>query len=140
MGQWQAALNALSDEFSGELLLKRQEKLQELQSAVAEWSDLILCVMRRHPDSQEGDDPERPQTPTSNSRKIMLSVNSKIDSFMKNVTARMCGENGRSDFDKDFVVALASHHFITIPVYAAISPLNVSKKWIIASDSYMYIM
>ena len=97
MAQWQAALNALSDQFSGELLLERQEKLQELQSAVAEWSDLILCVMRRHPDSQEGDEQaERPRTPTIDSRKIMLSVNNKIDSFMKNVTSRMCGENGRS--------------------------------------------
>lgn len=97
MAQWQAALNALSDQFSGEHLLERQEKLQELQSAVAEWSDLILCVMRRHPDSQEGDEqPERAQTPTIDSRKIMLSVNNKIDSFMKNVTSRMCGENGKS--------------------------------------------
>ena len=100
MVQWQAALNALSDQFSGELLLERQEKLQELQSAVAEWSDLILCVMRRHPDSQDGDDPERARTPTSDSRTIMMSVNGKIDSFMKNITARMCGENGRSDINK----------------------------------------
>lgn len=94
MARWHAALNSLSEQFSGELLLDRQEQLDQLQSTVAAWSNLILCVMRRHPDRKEADDPDQAHVPTSDSHKIMLSVNSRIDSFMKGVTARTCGENG----------------------------------------------
>ena len=41
-------MNELSEIFSGEILLERQERLIELEKSMKKWSDMSLCLVQHH--------------------------------------------------------------------------------------------
>ena len=116
LSDWQQVLNLQSEQFSGEILLQRQEELKAIKGVSSQWAELSLAVARRHYDrdnskeDQEEEDTERKQEEervSDNESKqkpgeeadepmqhSVVNVNAHIDVFMEQLTTRTSGENG----------------------------------------------
>lgn len=117
LSDWQQVLNLQSEQFSGEILLQRQEELKAIKGVSSQWAELSLAVARRHYDGdnskedQEEEDTERKQEEervSDNESKqkpgeeadepmqhSVVNVNAHIDVFMEQLTTRTSGENGQ---------------------------------------------
>ena len=110
---WLQTLNELSEMFSGEVLLERQEHLQEIELSMKRWSEMALSVIQHHitpgpvetiaehsNESQEKLEGgvavggEKSQEKLVHSAEGLNSLVADVNMFIKDLSVRTSGENG----------------------------------------------
>ena len=109
LSQWQQIINLQSEQFSGEVLLERQEQLKDIKTIVSQWTELSLAVVRRHQEQgwkqkqhqqqeEEGKEEEKEREEDKQtdggSQQSMMTLMARIEVFMKHLATRTSGENG----------------------------------------------
>lgn len=91
-------MNHLSETFSGEILLDRQDKLHDSRECMSQWSEAGLSIVQRRikPSFQVESIPDTVSLSDEMSaqRESITSLVSKIVSCMKDMSIRTSGENG----------------------------------------------
>ena len=95
---WLKALNHLSETFSGEILLDRQDKLQDSRECMSQWSEASLSIVQRRikPSFQMESisDTVSSSHEMNAKRESITSLVREIVSYMKDLSIRTSGENG----------------------------------------------
>ena len=113
LSQWQAIINLQSEQFSGEVLLERQEELKEIRAIIGQWTELSLAVLRRHQEEgrklkqhqqqeEEGKEEEEErqkedeqcEKADGGSQQSMVALITYTEAFTKQLATRTSGENG----------------------------------------------
>ena len=84
--QWEAIINEEAENFTGDILIGRQEDIKGLASLVESWTEASVQLFTRH---QHADNAEK-----SLENRRMLAVNAAIETFLTQCGVRMGGENG----------------------------------------------
>lgn len=88
--QWLEMLNKLSETFSGEKLLIRQENLHEVETCMNKWNEMALFILKSRID------PSSLQLESvTDQLQSVTSLVSKIEDYMKHLSFRTSGENGK---------------------------------------------
>lgn len=106
MTEWQQILNLQSEQFSGEVLLQRQEDLKSIRTVISQWTEVSLALVWRHHDAiskrqqqeeekEEGEKKKMEENQAVNQHSVM-SIIGHIDVFMEQLATRSSGENGRT--------------------------------------------
>ena len=86
--QWEGIINEEAENFTGDILISRQEDIKSLASLVESWTEVSMQLFTRH---QRADDAEK-----SLENKRMLAMNAAIETFLAQCGVRVGGENGKS--------------------------------------------
>lgn len=105
MSKWLKILNHHSDSFSGEQLLDKQEKLQQLKTFMSKWCNQGILLVQHHLDPQEHQiysSNDTKNVPFDKTAEQAMCNESAIDDltyqinlFMKDLVVRTCGEDGK---------------------------------------------
>ncbi len=115
VSNWLQLLNELSDIFSGEVLLERQEQLIELEKSMKKWSDISVSVVQHHVSpcsknitkvtsshdrldkhddlTNECDDGHGHHVPVHSMEGVNIMVG-ELNIYVKDLAVRTSGENG----------------------------------------------
>ena len=85
--QWEAIINEEAENFTGDILIGRQEDIKGLASLVESWTEVSVQLFTRH---QPADSAEK-----SLENRRMLAVNAAIETFLSQCGVRIGGENGQ---------------------------------------------
>ena len=106
LSEWQQILNLQSEQFSGEVLLQRQEDLKSIRTVISQWTEVSLALVWRHHHAnskkqpqeegkEEEGEKEENQPDESLNQQSVMSILDHIDVFMKQLATRSSGENGK---------------------------------------------
>ena len=93
--EWLKVLNELSETFSGEILLERQEGLQEIQKLMREWSEMALSVTHHHITPHTVESVTGDESVVVQDKEGLCSLVDQIKEFTKDLAVRTSGENGQ---------------------------------------------
>ena len=85
--QWEATINEEAENFTGDILIGRQEDIKGLASLVESWTEVSVQLFTRH---QPADGAGK-----SLENRRMLAVNAAIETFLSQCGVRVGGENGQ---------------------------------------------
>ena len=86
--RWEAIVNEEAENFTGDILIGRQEEIKGLASLMEKWTEVSVQLFTRH---QIADNAEK-----SLENQRMLALNAAIDTYHIQCGVRVGGENGRS--------------------------------------------
>ena len=101
--QWEGIVNEEAENFTGDILIGRQEEIKGLTSLMEKWTEVSVQLFMRH---QTADDAEK-----SPENKRMLVLNAAIETYHAQCGVRMGGENGKSDKNSDIKCKLSTRIF-----------------------------
>ena len=106
LSEWQQILNLQSEQFSGEVLLQRQEDLKSIRTVISQWTEVSLALVWRHydangikqqppPEEEEEETVEDENQPDESvNQHFVMSMIAHTDVFMEQLATRTSGENG----------------------------------------------
>ena len=103
VSKWLRILNHHSDSFSGEQLLHKQERLQQLKAFMSKWCNLGILLVQRHLDPQkhqilvssDGSACDKTAEQAMCSESAIDDLMHQVNLFMKKLVARTSGEDGK---------------------------------------------
>ena len=85
---WQDVVNEEAENFTGDILIGRQEEIKSLSSLMESWTEVSVQLFTRH-QAAEGAE-------MSMENKRMLELNAAIEDYHAQCGVRIGGENGES--------------------------------------------
>ena len=86
--RWEVIINEEAENFTGDILIGRQEEIKGLASLMEKWTEVSVQLFTRH---QIADDAEK-----SLENQRMLVLNAAIETYHTQCGVRVGGENGKS--------------------------------------------
>ena len=86
--RWQDVINKEAENFTGDILIGRQEEIKSLSSLMESWTEVSVQLFTRHQIS------EGAKMSLKNQR--MLEMNTAIENYHAQCEVRLGGENGES--------------------------------------------
>ena len=86
--RWQDVVNKEAENFTGDILIGRQEEIKSLSSLLESWTEVSVQLFTRHQVS------EGAEVSLENQR--MLELNAAIENYHAQCGVRVGGENGES--------------------------------------------
>lgn len=90
--RWEVVVNEEAENFTGDILIGRQEEIKDLASLVESWTEVAVQLFTRHHVAENAE--------KSLENKRMLALNSAIETYHAQCRVRVGGENGEQTYRK----------------------------------------